>query len=94
MKKWLISVFIILSCMACSKEEDPPVLKQDGKRGFSSGSGSGCTSLTYNGPTNDATLQAWCQAAQVYKCQGNQAGVDINCKNIEDFCNNCNCPYC
>jgi hypothetical protein len=60
----------------------------------SSSSGTDCTNLNYTGPTNDVQLESWCRMAQAYACEGNDAGLQIVCQNIEDFCTGCNCPYC
>lgn len=89
---FLSLVFIVFTAFECRKE-NPRVTNQVGDVDFGNvGTGSGCTNLTYNGPTNDAQIESWCRLAQAYKCQGNTAGVQQLCQYISDFGGSC--PYC
>ncbi len=52
---------------------------------------SNCGSLSYNGPTEGQIMQ-FCQAAQLYDCEGAATERAYVCSVIADY--GASCPYC
>lgn len=58
------------------------------------GTGSACGNLTYEGPTTDAQVSAWCQNAQILQCIDDTSPEYLaQCQILQDF-GVTDCPYC
>lgn len=94
--KKLAYLFLGLSSLTFScdlLEDEPPVQEQVGDNFLDGGGGADCSNLSYNGPTNDGQLEAFCKYSQFLECAGLWAELNANCQVIRDY-GWTGCPYC
>ena len=88
--------FVVFSAETCEREMPTPPVYNGASGGTNTGAyncGAG-----YTGPKGDPQADSFCMAAYSYRCNGQDAQADANCKIYKqlqaDNPGMANCPYC